>query len=396
MKKAFVFIKRAFIYSFFTILILILFLAFNGSKNPLLNLGFYERVVTYPRSKPYTSTSWSGYNPREIIKGNKIDLPISKKEEIKISEQVFSKLDEYVGSRESTGFIVVHNDKIVHEKYFGTGGENETTDSASMAKTVLALMIAKAIEEKYILSENDLASKYITEWKDDKRNKITIKNLLQMSSGLYCKDSTTSPFSDLAKMHGGFYLPEVVLNIESEMPPETINNYNNANSQILEIILERATKKRYAQYLSEKLWQKLGSNNASLWLDHENGTPRAYCCLFANARDWAKIGLLFLHDGFFNGEQIISKEWLKKMIVPSKLKGNYGYQIWLAKSKYFTKKKISEDFLDENMIFLDGRGKQRVFIIKSKNLVAVRVGEDPKDWDESIIPNTIIRDLDKK
>lgn len=385
---------------FFTIIFSSIFifisLSFIYPKSPFFNIFFWDRVINFPRSKPYTSLNWSGYHPREIVKGKKQELKYSKKDEIKISSETIKKISDYVEERNSTALLILQKNQIVYEKYFGIGGENIKSDSASMAKTVLALLIGIAIDEKKILSEDELASKYIIEWQNDERKNITIKNLLQMTSGLYNYDSTSSPFSDLAKMHGGFYLEDTILNVKQENKEGIKNNYNNVNSQILELVLERATKKRYADYLAEKIWIPLGANDANLWLDHENGMPRAYCCLFATPKDWAKIGLLLLNDGFYNGKQIIPIDWLKKMTTPSPLLDNYGYQIWLAHSKAFSKNRLTEDFSDENMIFLDGRGRQRVYIIKSKDLVVVRIGESPKDWDESFIPNNLIKDLEKK
>jgi CubicO group peptidase (beta-lactamase class C family) len=128
-------------------------------------------------------------------------------------------------------------------------------------------------------------------------------------------------------------------------------------------------------------------------MDHKGGMARTYCCLFSTLRNWGKIGLMLMNNGNFAGKQIVPQYWLKKMLIPSETKPIYGYQIWIANSREMPRERISEPFLVNDMFFLDGKGKQRVYIIPSKKLVIVRVGENTDTWDESYLPNTLIRGL---
>lgn len=355
------------------------------------DMRFYGRIITFPHTQPIEKSSW--YEPKEKVIGNNIELKYANKTEIKLSEQAREKITEYAQENKSLSLLILENDKIIHEKYFGTWTKDSAGDSESMAKSVLALLIGIAIKEGKIKSEYDQVSDYIEEWKNDDRKKIKIKDLLEMTSGLRNNNSLLNPTSDLAKLHLGFDVSEFALSIPAEKRAGRKFDYNNFNSQVLGILLSRATGKKYSDYLSEKLLKPLGVDDINLWLDHEHGTPRTYCCLFAKTKDWAKFGLLVLHKGFYNGKQIVPKEWIEKMIIPSKNRPAYGYHIWLAKSKSYKKARVAEPFLNENTIFFDGRSKQRVFIIPEKNIVVVRIGETSDSWTEDVIPNIIERDL---
>ncbi len=374
-------------------LIIIIMLVFGGcySADPSLDLNFYFRYLSFPRERPFTTVSW--YKPKEIVHGSVKGLESASKDKINVLEDYLDKISYYSKKHNSTGLLVLHEGKIVLEEYWQGNNQKSTTDSASMSKTLTALLIGVAIDEGKIHSEDELAVNYLPEWKNDSRKKITIKNLLQMNSGLRNDDRLTTPFSDLVKMHIGFNLTEYVLSIPAIIEPGTKYEYNNANSQILGIILERVTGKKYHEYLSEKIWKPLGSDDATVWLDHPGGIARTYCCFFSTLQDWGKVGLMLMNNGNVDGKQIIPQGWLKKMLIPSKLKPIYGYQIWIGNSEKIAKDRISEPFLANDVFFLDGKGKQRVYIIPSKKLVIVRVGEGTNVWDESYLINNVIRGL---
>ena len=121
--------------------------------------------------------------------------------------------------------------------------------------------------------------------------------------------------------------------------------------------------------------------------------------MFATPRDWAKVGQLFLDRGRVNDQQVISAAWLDKMRQPSNLVSKYGYHIWLQArddhqpGKY--NRSASTPFIAEDTFYLDGASNQRVYIIPSQDLVIVRIGEKSKDWDDAVIPNTLVKSLDK-
>lgn len=358
--------------------------------DPTLDPSYYLKAIEFLFNKPIKT--YQLYDSRTLVKGNEVKLAYEKENKVNISKESLDKAEEYAKSNDSLSFMVVHNGKIVRESYFQEWNENLSGESESMAKSVLALLIGIAIDEGKIKSENDPVSMYLEEWKNDERRKIKIKDLLQMTSGLRKLDSTINPWSDLAKLHIGKEIKELSFSIPAEISPGRKFDYNNFNSQILGLLLERVTGKKYYDYLSEKIWKPLGASDAEISVD-KNLVSRSYCCLFAKTRDWAKLGLLILNKGEFNGNRIVSEDWINKMITPSPKAKNYGLHIWLANSKAFKKSKLTEPFVDESMVFFDGRSKQRVFILPKENLVIVRTGDTSENWKEDIIPNILVRDL---
>jgi CubicO group peptidase (beta-lactamase class C family) len=358
-----------------------------------LNWTYLSRILTYPKETPVTSVQW--YKPMEVIRGGPGSaLPVARPDEVEVAPEALEKAAAWAEKKNSSALLVLHKDRIVFEKYWRGHDANAQSNSMSMAKSVLGLLIGIAINEGQIQFEDEPAADYLPEWKDDVRNGITIKHLLQMSSGLGVNEEQYKEGSDTTWMHFGPDVPSIVFSMPLEGEPGRQFVYHSANTQILSIILERATQRRYADYLSEKLWTPLGASNAQVWLDRSGGTAKTYCCLFATARDWARLGLLVLHQGEFAGRQLVPREWIQKMITPSPREPDYGYQIWLAfPPGGIRSPDRDEPFLANDMVYFDGRDKQRVFIIPSYDLIIVRLGENARGFDEAFLPNTIVRGL---
>ena len=355
-----------------------------------LNWTLLRRIFTYP-DNPITNVDW--YQPREIVKGN-----VAKLSEAKaiIDRPTLNKISVYAESADSSALLVMHQGELVFEQYWQGFEPSSTFNSMSMSKTITALLIGIAIDEGKIQSELERVANYIPEWHSN-RAQITVEDLLYMQSGLQNWDNANNPASDLVQMYAGKDADAISLNIPVEQSLQQKFNYNNANTQILSEVIERATGARYADYLSSKLWQPLQAGDAFLWLDRPSGNPKAFCCLFATPRDWAKVGQLFLDRGQVNGKQVVPAAWLDKMLQPSSLIDKYGYHLWL-KARIDSKlgvydRSASKPFIAEDTFYLDGASNQRVYVIPSQELVIVRVGEKSQDWDDSVIPNALIMSL---
>ncbi len=360
-----------------------------------LNWTLLWRAFTYP-DEPITTVDW--YKPLETVSGV-VDSTLPTESQSKIPQNTLKTIANYAQQQNSSALLVMHQGKLVLEKYWRGHTPTSVTNSMSMSKTLLALLIGIAIEEQYINSELETVASYLPEWSKDERAKITIQDLLYMQSGLRNEDDIDDLGSDLVQMYISLDAAAVALKIPAVQPRGKFFEYNNANSQILGMMLEKVTKKRYADYLSRALWQPLQARNAAVWLDRIGGTPKSFCCFFATARDWAKIGQLFLDRGRVAGKQVVSSEWIEKMLTPSSIEPTYGYHIWLkarTENRPSIHQTASEPFLAQDTFYLDGGSRQRVFIIPSKKLVIIRVGEQPNNWDDSFIPNTLVLSLSRK
>lgn len=357
-----------------------------------LNWTFLRRLITYP-DDPITNVDW--YQPLESVKGKPSELP--KGTSSSIPQESLNEVTAYAEAANSSALLVMHRGEIIWERYWRGFTLSSTSNSMSMSKTIMSLLIGIAIAEGHIESELEPVANYISEWSKDERSKITLQDLLYMHSGLRNSDNTENLGSDLVQMFASTDADAVAIKIPAVQSPKQVFDYNNANTQILGEVLEQATGERYADYLSTRLWQNLEANDAKIWLDRPQGNPKPFCCLFATPRDWAKVGQLFLAQGKVDDKQIIAPAWLDKMIQPSSLESKYGYHIWL-KARTQGKPGVydrtaSQPFLAQDTIYLDGKSRQRVYIIPSHDLVIVRIGEEPKQWNDALIPNTLVGSL---
>ena len=320
-----------------------------------------------------------------------------------ISDESIEAAIKFSEKMESHALLIYQNDEIILEKYFDDYNAETISDTQSMHKTVLAMMVGIAIDEGIIESVNEPASKHLIEWRDDSRNQITIKHLLQQSSGLDYPEFSFHPLSEFNQLMLGEDVTKMTLRQIAYRKPNEIFEYNGVNPQNLGLLLQRAYDKRYADLLSEKIWQKVAQDDASVVLDSDkNQMPRTYCCLNATARDWLRIGTIILNEGKFKDEQIVSKSWINEMKTPSITNPNYGYLTWLGtehqENRIYNPKSTAtgihgEPFDDKDIIYLDGFGGQRVYVIPSKKLVIVRTGAGQMEWDDSVLPNTISRGI---
>ncbi|WP_339848709.1 serine hydrolase [uncultured Dokdonia sp.] len=359
----------------------------------VINYTLLKRVVTYPANNEISSTEW--YTPKAIIKGdNSTNYTLS--DSLTIDKTVLEEISSYAENQNSNALLVLHRGKLQLEKYYNQTTKESTSNSMSMAKTITSILIGIAIDEGYIESEKELVSAYITDWQDDQRNTITIEDLLLMQSGLRVDNNVQNIFSDVIGLYMGTDVESTALKIPLSKVPATAFEYNNANTQLLAIILEKTTGLPIEQYASSRLWKPIGAADAGWWLDKEGGMPRTFCCYFAQAEDWMIIGQLLLQNGEWRGKQVIPEKWISKMLTQSTLERDYGYQIWLNYESGGNREKDRKSpFLAKNFL-IDGTHNQEVIVVPQEEIVLVRIGEKPTSWDESFMINKILTSLNRK
>lgn len=359
----------------------------------VVNYTLLKRVVTYPANKEISNTVW--YTPQAIIEGDNTTNYVLT-DSLTIDKIVLDEISSYAESQNSNALLVLHNGRLQLEKYYNETTKESTSNSMSMSKTITSILIGIAIDEGHITSEKELASTYISEWQNDERNTITIEDLLLMQSGLRVDNNVQNIFSDVISLYMGTDVEDTALNIPLSKEPATEFEYNNANTQLLGIILERATKLPLEEYASSRLWKPIGAANAGWWLDKEDGMPKTFCCYFAQAEDWLILGQLLLQNGTWNGAQVIPKPWISKMLTQSTLERDYGFQIWLNyESGGNREKDRTSPFLAKNFL-IDGTHNQEVIVVPEEKIVLVRIGEKPSSWDESFMINKILVSLNKE
>ncbi len=350
-------------------------------------LPFVRRLATYPFDAPVTAVDW--YQPQELVRGATPPrpLPVATPEELGLDPAPLEEAARWTEAVGSVALLVLVDGHVVLERYFGGHGPGDRTNSFSMAKTVLGLLVGIAIEEGFVGSVHDPVSRYLPEWRGDGRSRITFEDLLRMQSGLRNDGAQWNPLSDMVQVHLRPDMMPVLRAIPAVEPPGRRFDYNNMGSQLLGLALERATGQRYARYLSTRLWAPAGAGDAALWLDHVWGRAKTYCCLFATARDWARLGELMRLGGRLGDRAVVPEAWLDAMREPSPLEPRYGYHLWLEAGSAAEEggEPCPEHF------YLDGKLHQRVYVIPSARAVVVRLGEAPRSWDEALLPRLVAR-----
>jgi CubicO group peptidase (beta-lactamase class C family) len=268
--------------------------------------------------------------------------------------------------------IVIYKNKIIAEKYADGFNKNSRILGWSMTKSITGTLLGILQKQgKFDI----MKAAPIAEWKNDKRSKITTNDLLHMNSGLEWEEDY-SKISDVTKM---LFIEEDMTKSQINKPligkPNSTWNYSSGTTNLLSGILRKQfkTHQEYLDFWYTNLLDKIGMNSAIVETDMAgNFVGSSYG--WATTRDWAKFGLLYLHKGNWNGEQIFDESWAKYVATPTNTSnGNYGAQFWLNAGGRFPN-------APKDMYYASGYQGQMVAIFPSHDLVIVRMGlkEDPE------------------
>jgi CubicO group peptidase (beta-lactamase class C family) len=264
----------------------------------------------------------------------------------------------------TASFIVIKNGKLLHEQYWNGYDQLSKTNSFSMAKAVTVMLLGKALEEGKIKNIDDQFSDYFEEFKNKEfAGNLTLKNLAQMESGLDWSEDYKHPFLPNARAYYGKSLLKSTLSRKFKENPGEKFEYQSGSTQFLSFAIRKAVNQSLADYLSEKFWIPMGMEQNAEWSTDEKGMEKAYCCIHSNARDFAKLGQLFLDDGKVGDKQILDLNFIEKMRTPTqKSEEIYGMGFW-----------INYDNPIKHYYFLGLQG-QYIIMIPEHNMVIVRTG----------------------
>jgi CubicO group peptidase (beta-lactamase class C family) len=278
-------------------------------------------------------------------------------------------LNDLLNHLQTVAVVVVKNDSLLYEKYWEGYSDSSLSNSFSMAKSITSLLIGAAIREGKIKSVEEPASNYLPEFKDGLAAKLRIRDLLTMSSGTNWDESYANPLSVTTEAYYGSDLYKTATGVKVKKEPGSYFSYKSGDTELLGLIVEKATGKSLSQYASEKLWQPMGAEYPALWsTDKKSGVEKAYCCFNSNARDFARIGQLMLDSGTWKGNTVIAPDYYSQSITPCNIPDDsglpcnyYGYQWWLCPGF-------------PGVFYARGILGQYVIVIPSKNVVIVRLG----------------------
>ncbi len=285
--------------------------------------------------------------------------PIHKKYNTVEPTQALSKMNDTLGT---VAFLIIKNDSIWFEKYFDGFGKNSQTNSFSMAKSITSALLGKAINDGYIKSLDQPVGDFYPQYSG---SGMTVGDLSAMASGLNWDESYFNPFGMTARAYYDDDLAETILKLKVVEKSGVHYKYLSGNTQLLAMVIQKATQKQLATYLHESFWQPLGFENPAVWQvdDEENRVVKAYCCIGSNARDFARFGKLYKDFGKWNGRQILDSNFVAKSIAPRFAESpEYGYGFWLS------------DYLEKKIFVMRGILGQYVIVIPEDDLIIVRLG----------------------
>lgn len=296
-------------------------------------------------------------------------------------------LSDFLSRTFSTGFLVIKDGQIVHEQYRLGETASSLHTSWSVAKSFTSTMVGIAIDEGKINSVEDRVDRYIPELAGTAYGAASIKDVLQMSSGVDFREDYGAPgsntamaFSDIQKITNlawgfGFSVNELVGDYAKAEEPGTRWEYRSSDTQILGWLVESVMQKPLPSLVEEYLWQPLNMESDANWLvdSSEERNAMAFCCLNATLRDYARFGELFRLGGSWNGKRIVSQQWVTEAttpdashVQPDSVRTYRGYQYqWWVPDNY------------DREYFASGIWGQNIWVDEKRGIVIARTAVDP-------------------
>jgi CubicO group peptidase (beta-lactamase class C family) len=284
----------------------------------------------------------SFYSPRATIRGG--NQPPAPRESPAVEQLDITSIQaaaDYAERHQSRALIVTRHGYIVFEKYWQGSNLDTMIESPGLGRVVAALTTGVAISERKIGWPDEPLGYLIPAWNKDPRGGITVRNLLQ---------------------HG-------------------------ADPDVLAYTIQHATGQPYAEYVSQAIWRRIGAGDASIWLDRTGADPHADAGFFARQGDWLRVAELILHQGNYQGDEVIAPRWVPELLKP--VNTNLKYASYLHRGTD-TAPGMSP-YATDDVLVVEGGGNQ-MWLVPSLQMAILRTGSGlPSDWDEGRIPNLIIR-----
>jgi CubicO group peptidase (beta-lactamase class C family) len=347
---------------------------------------FYKVLTFFDKeniSNNFKSTG-SIFKTRSIPKpSNSVSFPISKiqfalPDSYQLNDSTIS-TQAFLDFTLTDALLIIQHDSIKYE-YYGNGfKQNDHHISWSMAKSVVSALFGIAIQEGKIKSIEQTVTDYLPDFKGTGYDNVRIKDVLQMSSGVGFNEDYGDFNSDINVMGRYFALgmpmADFAKRLKREREPGTFNQYVSIDTQVLGMILVKATGKSISDYMNEKLWSQINAEDDAYWIVDKAGMEFALGGLNLTARDYAKIGQLFLDSGRWKGKQLVPKEWIRASVTPDAphvmpgkrdnalLKDGYGFQWWIPFG--------AKDEFDAQGIY-----DQFIYVDPDKDLVIVKLSSN--------------------
>lgn len=362
--------------------------------------GFWNRYLNPPADPMEPGPDF--YQPQFTLDEPSTPFfPTAAPEDLTISPEVLESTAQWTGETGGSAFIVVHKGRVQIERYWQDGGADELMTGRALTKTLNALLAGVAIGDGYVALDDRIGD-YIDEWDDEPQGDITLRDLLHHTSGLENPPLGPGAWNRFTRSAWTGDVVKVALDHAQEREPGTVFDIGNVTSQLIAVVIERAVGRPIEAYFREKIWQPIGADRASFFMDRADGMIHTDCCFRTTPHNWVRLGALMLNDGTWDGQRILPKGWVETMTTPSPRNPNYGMHIWLGK-EFVENRPYSElhpvgiphtePFNRDDIFFFEGGGYRNLYMIPSEYLIILRLGKRHADWDASYLPNRLVEGI---
>ncbi|MGY3678967.1 serine hydrolase domain-containing protein [Streptomyces sp. TE33382] len=309
--------------------------------------------------------------------------------------------EEFLARTDTSALLVLVDGAVRHESYFLTGGPDVQWLSMSVSKSFVSALVGIAVAEGHITSIDEPISSYVPVRPGSAYDGVTIKDVLQMSSGARWNEDYNDPASDIFQLTAatagiGGTLDDFVARMVRENEPGTVCRYNSGETQILGALVARSTSRSIADYMHEKLSGPLGMTSAGYWLLDPAGRELAFGGLNLTARDFARLGELYRNGGVWQGRQIVPAQWVRDSVTASaphlrpgqpRVGGQqadgvgYGYQWWLPAGD---RGEFSAVGVYNQFVYVDPASRTTIVKLSASRLYGTSLDEATSGEEETI------------
>lgn len=363
---------------------------------------YRERFATYlkdPGNFPYA--------PMEPLAGARNYRPLPGGTTA-IAKEALDEARAYAAANRSTAYIAWHRGKIA-DAWYGAGITATTPlVSKSLSKPLTAIAVGRAIQLGKIKSLDQPLAEILPELQGTQKGRILVRHLLDMRSGMLDQGFYSDPDHPLNRCylgtdHGKCIVDDYPMTAE----PGTRYAYANAPSDMVALVLERATGRRYGEFIANEVLKKIGALGGEIWVGRPGGLAHSGCCTYMPAETWLRFAVLLIDDGKWNGKRLLPRGYVAAMRKGTPQNPSYGLGVWIGEP-YRQRRGFgapgtagpqvlhSQPYLDPDLFLFDGNNNQTVHISPRNRLIVLRMGPNPParpEWDNAVLPNLLIRGL---